>query len=239
MKRTLGIIVFASFLSALEGQEPAPIVLNAPNRERGLPVMKALDVRASVREWSSEKLSIQDLSDLLWAANGINRPSEGKRTAPSAQNAQDISIYVFMEEGAYLYDAVKSLLVPVAAGDHRDLAGKTDAPVTLVLVTDISRFRGPGGRPPAAPPPPGAPPAGGPPAGQPPMSPSSADSLKLGWGNMDAGIVSQNISLFCAATGLKTRPRAGFPGATAMRKLLNLTDKQYILLNHPVGYPKK
>jgi nitroreductase len=124
-------------------------------------------------------------------------------------NAQDIDIYVFMDDGIYLYDAPKHVLNQVVAGDYRVLPGKTDAPVNLVLITDISKFR------------------------------AGNDSLKIGWGNIDAGIVSQNISLFCSATGLKTRPRASFPGAEKIRELLKLKGSQYILLNHPVGYKKK
>ncbi|GAH04546.1 unnamed protein product, partial [marine sediment metagenome] len=156
----------------LQAQELKPVKLNAPNKDRGLAVMQALSVRASVREWSDQKLSLQDLSDLLWAANGVNRPDEGKRTASSAMNAQDIDIYVFIEEGVYLYDAFKQILNPVCSGDFRSLPGKTAAPVNLVLVSDISRFR------------------------------RGEDSLKLTWAAMDAGIVSQNISVFCAATEL-------------------------------------
>jgi len=179
--------------------------------------MEALSERASVREWSSKPLSMQDLSDLLWAADGINR-SNGKRTAPSAMNAQDVDIYVFSADGIYLYDATNSTLNPVLAGDHRDLAGKTDAPVTLILISETSRFRmSQGGNRTAA----------------------QVDSLKLGWANMDAGIVSQNISVFCAGTGLKTRPRASFPDTDKIRELLALKPTQYILLNHPVGYEKE
>ena len=170
--------------------------------------MKALHVRASVREWSAEKLNLQDLSDLLWAANGINRPDEGKRTASSSTNAQDIDIYAFFEEGIYLYNAVDHSLVPQAAGDHRDLPGLTDAPVNLVLVTDISRYR------------------------------YGTGEERIGWARINCGIVSQNISLFCAGTGIKTRPRASCPGADRIRELLKLKESQHILLNHPVGYSK-
>ena len=188
-------------------QELKPIKLLNPDKERGLHLMKALDIRASVNEWSSQKLTLQDISDLLWAANGINRP-DGRKTASSSMNAQDIDIYVFMEEGIFLYDARKHVLDPVVQGDHRELPGLTEAPVTLVLITDISRFM------------------------------NGTDAQRLRWAGIDCGIVSQNISLFCAATGIKTRPRAGFPGAEKAREVLRLKTSQYILLNHPVGYAK-
>jgi nitroreductase len=209
MKKVLAFLFVIAFCNSFIAQDFKSITLLKPDKTRGLPVMQALDVRASTREWPAQKLNAQDLSDLLWAANGVNRPSEGKRTAPSAMNAQDIDIYAFMEEGIYLYDAQKHLLNPVVSGDYRSLPGMTDAPVNLVLITDISKFR------------------------------AGTDSLKIGWANIDAGIVSQNISLFCSATGLKTRPRASFPGAEKIRELLKLKDSQYILLNHPVGYEKK
>ncbi|UCG28151.1 MAG: SagB/ThcOx family dehydrogenase [Bacteroidales bacterium] len=203
---SMALVLFAGFARA---QELKPVKLDAPDKERGVALMKAFSQRASVREWSDQKLSIRDLSDLLWAANGVNRPDEAKRTAPSAMNAQDIDIYVFTEEGVYLYDAFNQVLNPVCSGDHRALPGMTAAPVNLVLISDISRFR------------------------------MGEDSLKLTWAAMDAGIVSQNISVFCAGTELVTRPRASFPGMDKMKETLNLKDSQHVMLNHPVGYPKE
>ena len=91
--------------------------------------MKALSDRHSDREYADKELSLQDLSDLLWAANGINRP-DGKRTAPSALNKQDIDIYVIMKEGAYLYDTKTNSLQPLAKGDHRAaVAGSQDCQI--------------------------------------------------------------------------------------------------------------
>ncbi len=209
MKKLISLLTGILVFTLVTGQETDTIVLLQPDKTKGLPLMQAFNARASVREWSQQKLSSQELSDLLWAANGINRPEEGKRTAASAMNAQDIDIFAFMEEGIYFYDARQHALNPVVTGNYMDLPGKTDAPVNLVLVSDISRFR------------------------------SGTDSLKLIWASMDCGIVSQNIALFCAGTGLKTRPRAGFPGAAKIRELLKLKDTQYLLLNHPVGYEKK
>ncbi len=194
-------------LSQTLAQGLSPIKLNYPDKKRGLSVMEALSVRASVTEWSDTKLSIQDLSDLLWAANGINRPDESKRTAASALNAQDVDVYVLMEEGVYLYDAKIQQLVPVAKEDFREATGKTTAPVVIVLVSDISRFK----------------------VGEVPQ--------KLNWAALDIGIVSQNIALFCAGTGLKTRPRVGMDIAK-IKEALKLSDSQYPMLNHPVGYAK-
>ena len=198
-----------TFSSSKSSGSLSPITLLNPDKTRGLPVMKALDIRASVHEWSSQMLNLQDLSDMLWAACGINRPDEGKRTASSSMNTQDVDVYVFLEKGIYLYDEHRHVLIPLVAGDYRDLPGKTEAPVNLVLITDISKFS------------------------------KGTESEKKDWANIGCGIISQNISLFCASTGIRTRPRASCPGAGKIRKLLKLKDTQYILLNHPVGYDKQ
>lgn len=239
IKLTCLSIIFFLFLLPLFclAQELKPIKLNPPDKKRGLPLMETLAVRASVTEWSEKDLSLQDLSDLLWAANGINRPDSGKRTASSAQNAQDVDIYVFMKEGVFLYEAKEHALLPVVAGDYRlelfmsrppikapeskpeqkaeipkpavppAKPPTLSAPIILLLVSDISRFR------------------------------SGAQELKLEWAAIDTGIVSQNISLFCAATGLGTRPRASMD-RQKIRELLKLKETQFPLLNHPVGYKK-
>lgn len=234
------ILFLLSALGSAAAQDLKAIKLNEPNKKRGLPVMEALSVRASVRDWSEKDLGLQDLSDLLWAANGINRPDK-KRTASSAMNAQDVDVYVFMKDGAYLYDAAQHALLPVVAGDHR--AEATARP-----------GGGPGGPPgarPGAPPPakPAGPPGGGPggPPSQPPVQiflvsdiarfSRGDEALKLEWADIDTGIVSQNISLFCAATGLGTRPRTGM-NKDLVRSLLKLKETQYPILNHPVGYLK-
>ncbi len=230
----LGALLLGPVLSWGQAPDLKTIKLNEPNKTRGVPVMQAFALRASVREWSDKDLNLQDLSDLLWAANGINRP-DGKRTAPSAMNAQDIDIYVFMKDGAYLYDAPGHMLKPIAAGDHR-------SEVT-------QRPGGPGAKPMA--PPPGAKPEakpgpGGPGTPAPVQLFLVSDIAKFTRGEtagkleiaaLDAGIVSQNVALFCAGTGLATRPRASMDKAK-LKELLKLTDTQYPFLNMPVGYAK-
>ena len=230
----VAVLLLGFALSWGQAPELKTIKLDDPNKTRGLPVMQAFALRASAREWSDKDLSLQDLSDLLWAADGINRP-DGRRTAPSAMNAQDVDIYVFMKDGAYKYDAAGHSLVPVIAGDYRltvtpprggpgakpmakpgekpeakpeaKPAPPTPAPVLIVLVTDIGKFR------------------------------MGETESKLRMGTLDVGIVSENIGVFCAGTGLATRPRASMDAAK-IKELLKLADTQYPLLNHPVGYPK-
>ena len=213
MRKLLCLLVLASMLGNLYAQEFKSITLNPPDKTRGLPVMQALEKRASASGFTSDKLSLKDLSDLLWAADGINRPELKKRTAPSAMNAQDIDVYVFLEEGVYIYNATLHSLDPIVSGDQRILAAgrQTDiakASVILLMVSDISRFQG------------------------------GEDNMKLSMAAMDAGLVSQNISIFCAGVGFNTRPRATMD-LVKLREILKLKDSQYPLLNNPVSYPAK
>lgn len=213
MKKTILAAAIATVASCATAQEGTDIALQAPNKDRGASIMKSLADRQSARECSGKDLSAADLSDLLWAANGINRAEEGKRTAPSAMNRQEIDIYAFMKKGAYKYLPSENKLQLVAEGDHRDAVGGfqdfvKDFPVTLVMVADLSRF-----------------------------SDLPSDKATL-FAAMDAGYVSQNICLFCSGTGLVTVPRASMDSAK-LKELLRLGDTQVPLLNNPVGYKKE
>lgn len=210
MKYFLITILFPLIFSNLISQTPKTIKLNGPDLNRGFSMMKTLSLRASTINFDSNKLKLQDLSDLVWAANGINRADQNKRTAPSAINAQDIDVYVIMEEGAFLYDAKNHLLNLVAEGDFRkDVAGRQEkmsvAPVFLLLVSDISRFN------------------------------VGDDAQKMLWASEDAGIVSQNINLFCASVGLITRTRATMD-IRKISEVLKLKETQHPILNNPVSY---
>lgn len=194
---------------SINAQQNEVIKLKAPDMDRGSSVMKALENRKSTNEYSDKMLSLDDLSDLLWSANGVNRPEEGKRTSASAMNRQDVSVYTFTNEGVHIYDAVAHELKPVVQGDHRKLFGERGmSPLIILLVTDISKFGEMG-----------------------------TDELRREWGAIDLGLVSQNIALFCAANGIGTKPRAGMD-REGLKKLLQLNDFQLPILNHSVGYPK-
>jgi hypothetical protein len=213
MKKIIFQFCFLMFATSVFAQLSKIIVLNAPDTTKGLPVMKALSQRVSATKWDTAALKLQDMSNLLWAADGINRPATSKRTAPSAMNDQDVDIYVFNKTGAYLYDANKNTLNLMAEGDNRNLCAgrqKFDAlpPVFCVLISDISKFK------------------------------SGSDSSKLVLAAFDAGIVSENISVFCAGAGLATRPRATMD-QDKLRKLLNLKPSQHLMLNNPVSYKEE
>ena len=212
MKRIIAYLCFTAIVSSVAAQESKTIILNPPDLTRGLPVMQALSLRVSATEFDTTSLSLQDMSDLLWAANGINRPESGKRTAPSARNWQDIDVYVVMKSGAYIYNHTKHSLNFITGGDHRALvAGRQEnfavAPLFCVMVSDFSRFS------------------------------SGDDSSKMVIAAYDAGIVSQNISIFCASVGLDTRVRA-WMDKEKLRDILKLKDSQHLMLNNPVSYKK-
>ncbi len=213
MKKILvTMMLIVAFITCV-AQVAELIELPKPNTDRGMALMKALGQRASDREFDTTTLKLGDVSDLLWAANGVNRPLEGKRTAPSAQNAQDIDVFAFFRSGIYVYDAPAHNLKLIEAGDHRAvLAGRQEtvakAPLIVLLVSDISRFRG------------------------------GDQALRLEWGAMDAGIVSQNILLFCASEKMACRPRASMD-KPKLKELLKLPENQVPMLNIPVAYQQR
>jgi len=191
-------------------QELNPIPLPPPQTSGGRPLMQVLKDRHTTREFSSQKLPPQVLSNLLWAAFGVNRP-DGKRTAPSAMNWQEIEIYVATQDGLYVYDAKGNALKPVLAQDVRAATGQQpfvkEAPVNLVYVADLGKT----GR------------AGG-------------EDQTL-YTAADTGFIAQNVYLFCASEGLAAVVR-GSVDRTALAKLIKLRPDQKIILAQTVGYPK-
>jgi nitroreductase len=188
---------------------PDTIELAKPDTTRGLPFAKALSGRHSERSFKTTPLSLQDLSDLVWSVYGINRPSNGHLTIPTATNSQDLSIYVYLPSGVYLYDNKKSVLTGVLDGDHRaDLAtvqtSVASAPVILLIVSDYSKFSGLG-----------------------------TDEAKK-WSAYDAGVAAQTAVLWAAANGYVSCPRA-MMDVDKVRKSLNLKTTQLAHLNVPVG----
>ncbi len=132
------------FITSAFADDLKTIQLLKPQFEKGKPLMQVLKNRSSSRSFSEEKLPLQVLSNLLWAAFGVNRTDSGKRTAPSARNWQEIDIYVAMAEGLFLYDAKNNLLKQILSEDIRAMTGKQDfvkeAPVNLIYVADLSKM---------------------------------------------------------------------------------------------------
>ena len=183
------------------------IKLPKPDLDSGMTVTEALKARHSERDFSDRELSLEELSGVLWAANGFNRPD--KRTNATALNKQTIEIYVCMKKGAYRYDAKANSLIKVCDDDLREaVAGAqafaAKAPVSLVIAADVS-------------------------------DPIYANPPRDTLTHYDAGIVSGNIYLYCAANRLATVCRATMD-REALKKALKLPKNKILHLNHPVGH---
>src|SRR5512143_116562 len=130
-------------LTGLPAQDSKLIPLPKPQVTGGKPVMQVLNERMTRREFSPEKLPQQVLANLLWAAWGVNR-SDGRRTAPSASNRQEMEVYAVMADGVFLYDAKAHALLLHLKEDLRSATGSQDwiakAPLNLVYVADYSRM---------------------------------------------------------------------------------------------------
>src|ERR1022692_4427444 len=209
MSKSLIVLVLGP-VGLITAQELKPVALPTPQTRGGKPLMQVLKERKSVRDFGGEPLARQTISNLLWAAWGGNR-DDGRRTAPSASNRQEIDVYAVMADGAYLYDAQANALKLVAPADLRKLAGTqayvAGAPVNLIYVADTAKLGG-------------------------------DDAARLATANADTGFVAQNVYLFCASEGLGTVVR-GSVNRDDLGKALNLRATQRITLAQSVGYAKK
>lgn len=176
----------------------------------GMSLMQALKERHSGRSFSSRPLPLQVLSNLLWAASGENRPGSGKRTAPSARDWREISVYVATAEAVYRYDPSGHALYTVVTGDLRAQTGMQDfvasAPVNLIYIADYDRMQG-----------------------------AALEQQNL-YAAADTGFIAQNVYLYCASAGLATVVR-GSVDRDKLALALKLTSSQRIMLAQTVGYP--
>lgn len=141
---TIMLCLTLSYLGSALAQEPSTLKLPPVSLKQDKPFMQALKERKSIREFKDEMLRLQDLANLLWCANGVNRPDTKHRTVPSAMNKQDIDVFVVIHDGIYRYDAFAHTLILVRAGDYRSATGAQEfvgkAPVNLVYVSDFSKL---------------------------------------------------------------------------------------------------
>jgi SagB-type dehydrogenase family enzyme len=214
-KNTLAIVIMITLLAApfiIAAQEAEIVKLPAPQMTGGKPLMDCLKARQSARDFGAEKLSPQILSNLLWAADGINRPDSGKRTAPSAVNWQDIDIYAATADGLFLYLPKEHALQKILAEDVRAATGSQDfvktAPLNLIFVSDYTKLQ------------------------------RGTDEDKRFYSGTHTGFISQNVYLYCASEGLITVVR-GLVDREAAAKVMKLRPEQHITLAQTVGYPKK
>ena len=192
-------------------EELKPIQLMKPETGGGNPFMQLLWKRMSSREFSPAPLPVEVLSNMLWAAFGINRP-DGRRTAPTASNRQEIDIYVATANGLYLYDAKANLLNPILAEDIRGVTGRQpyvkEAAANVIYVVDYSKMG------------------------------TATDEEKAFLSAADTGFISENVYLYCASEGLWTVVRANID-RPALANVMKLRPDQKIILAQSVGYPNK
>jgi SagB-type dehydrogenase family enzyme len=186
-------------------------VLPPPVLEGGMPLMEALKNRKTSRAFAAKELPLQTISNLLWAAFGVNRP-DGRRTAPSAMDCREIDLYVAMKDGLYLYEPTTHGWKRVLDRDIRKECGIQEfhgiVPVDIILVADRARM----------------------------TKMNEADKDHYAW--CDAGFISQNIYLFCASEGLATVV-CGWVDRKALEPLMGLRPDQKVILSQPVGFPEK
>jgi len=208
MKKILFVLLVSIVGTGCFAQET--IQLPVPQKEGGKPLMTALNDRHSSRNFMAKDLTDQQLSNLLWAAWGINRPKEGKHTAPSSRNTQEMDVYIITSRGAFRYDPVENTLIRITSDDVRSSAGAQDfvkvAALNLVYVMDKKR----------------------------------ATSTKNEMDRMLAaaictGAIVQNVYLWCASEDLGCVVRAMFD-KEQLAKVLKLTEDQAIIMTQTVGY---
>jgi SagB-type dehydrogenase family enzyme len=205
----LGVLA-TCLIGPVSASEPLePIHLPPPETSGGMPLMKALDNRRSTKAFTKQAIPLDQISNLLWAAFGINRPESGMRTAATAVNCQDIEVYVVLEKAAYVYQAEEHRLIPAANRDVRSLAATQAyaklAPINLVYVSDYSKM------------------------------PDRFKDKKPIYAAFHTGSISQNVYLYCASEGLAAVVRDSVDRA-GLRDALTLRKDQVIVMAQSVGY---
>ena len=206
-----GLLAAVLLAIATVAAQAADIVLPPPQTDGGKPLMQALKERRTTRSFAEQPLPPQVLSNLLWAAWGVNRP-DGHRTAPSARNWQEIDVYVALADGLYVYDARAHALNRVVARDVRAQIGvqphSREAPLTLVFVADEQKMGG------------------------------ADEESRRTYAAADAAFIAQNVYLFCASEGLASVVFA-MVDRPAFTQAAGLKPQQRIALAQSVGYPRK
>jgi len=222
MKTILLVLVMGFFFflntNFASAQETEVIKLPSPQTDGGMPLMQALKLRKSTRGnyGPDTKLPMQVISNLLWAANGVNRP-DGMRTAPSAIDWRNIDIYVTTADGLFLYDADQHVLIVLGREDVRAVAGLQDfvksAPLNLIYVADFAKAKGFGG---------------------------DGETIPQAevWSFAGTGAIAQNVYLFCASEGLACILRA-MVDRDVIRKELKLRPDQKVMLAQTVAHFKE
>ena len=209
------IIGFLTAISILMNVSAQDINLPAPDRTGGKPLMQALNERQSIRSFTKDTLSLQQLSDLLWAGWGINREDQKKHTAPSSMNRQEIDVYAALPGGLYLYDPELNMLKMINNKDLRKATGDqdfvADAALNLIYVADMAKL------------------------GKKEGDEIKDSDLLSSWAN--SAFIGQNIYLYCASANLGCVIRGMV--TKELHTEMGLRSNQVIILAHTVGVPKK
>lgn len=204
---SLVLIIFQ--MQIAEAQNAGTIKLPLPERSGGKELMQCLNERQSSREFSDKEIPMQELSNLLWAANGINREEIGKHTAPTANNKQNMEVYAILPNGVYFYNDKENALTLIESGNHMDKTGTQDfvgkSKLNIIIVSDMSKLG------------------------------DGAIEKKNIYAGIHTGAIMQNIYLYCASAGLKTVTRASFNQET-LSALLKLPADKKVILAQTVGY---
>lgn len=194
-----------------EVKHGAEIALLKPDSKAGMTVNEALENRRSWREYAPEALSLEELSGVMWAAGGVNRPADGRLTAPSALALYPVRLYVFFAEGVYRYDAEAHRLVRVLEGDRRRLSGAQpfvySAPLNLVYVADRAVYEG---------------------------RSIPAEQVRYLCGQ-DAAGCAENVNLYAAGHGLRSITRGSAPAGELLEALGLDPERYFLALAQTVG----
>ena len=210
MKRILSLLAVALMcLSACAQKAPKTIHLLEPTYDEGMTLMQALKARKSSSGFTDKEIPLQDLSNILWAAVGVNRP-DGKRTSPTGSNRQEIEVYAFFKTGAYYYNYKDHTLELVKEGDFRSLTGRGEAAgaaLDLLFFADTDKTKG--------------------------ENPDGGGAATVSY--VDVGYVSQNVYLACANAGIGSRARGGWDQQTLV-ETLGIKPSLVVVLGQTVGY---
>lgn len=209
MKKVL-LTIFAAVLcfAACAQKAPKSIKLLEPSYDEGMTLMQALKERKSSSGFTEKEIPLQDLSNIIWASLGVNRP-DGRRTSPTGSNRQEIELYAFFKTGVYWYNYKTHTLELVKEGDYRSITGRKDAQtayMNLLFIADTTKT-GPGNKP--------------------------GDANTVSYVNV--GYVSQNVYLACANAGIGSRARGGWDQQKVV-ETLGLPETMIVVLGQTVGY---
>ncbi len=209
MKKVFLTIIAATFcMVACAQQAPKSIKLLEPSYDEGMTLMQALKERKSSSGFTEKEIPLQDLSNIIWASLGVNRP-DGRRTSPTGSNRQEIELYAFFKTGVYWYNYKTHTLDLVKEGDYRAITGRKDAQtayMNLLFIADTTKT-GPGNKP--------------------------GDANTVSYVNV--GYVSQNVYLACANAGIGSRARGGWDQQKVV-ETLGLPETMIVVLGQTVGY---